>query len=189
MTHLEKPEKKVAIVYPYFALYRLPVIKELMKSPAINYTLISDAESINDVKLINPELATKDLADGGLNWKFVKSKWLYKEAILWQSGLLKLLRKEKFDAVIFLGNAYYLSTWFATFYLKLTGKKVYQWTHGVINTKNDWKWKFRKLFYGLSNGILLYGHKAKAVMTKNGFPERKLHSMCFLWETAKQKKT
>ena len=175
MKHLEKPIKNVAIVYPYFALYRLPVIKELMKSTDATYTLVSDSKSINDVKLINPDLANKSLANGGLNWKFVKSKWIYKEAILWQSGLLTLLRKEKFDSVIFLGNAYYLSTWFATFYLKLTGKKVYQWTHGVISTKMGLKWKFRKVFYGLSDGILLYGHKAKNVMAENGFPERKLH--------------
>lgn len=172
---MEKPKKKVAIIYPYFALYRLPVIRELIKSPDVNYTLISDPISGNDIKKMDPGLANKNLEDGGLRWKFVKNRWIYKEAILWQSGLLRLLQKEKFDDVIFLANAYYLSTWFATFYLKIKGKKVYMWTHGVITTKKDWKWKLRKVFYGLSDGLMLYGHKAKAVMAKNGFPERKLH--------------
>ncbi|MFD2587064.1 glycosyltransferase [Croceitalea marina] len=172
---MDKSIKNVAIIYPYFAHYRLPVLQELMKSTDIRYTLISDSDSGNDIKKINPDLASKNIEDGGLLWKFVKNRWIYKEAILWQSGLFSLLSKEKFDSVIFLGNAYYLSTWLAIFYLKLTGKKVYQWTHGVITTKKDWKWKLRKVFYGLSDGILLYGHKAKAVMVKNGFPERKLH--------------
>ncbi|MGW9686009.1 glycosyltransferase [Flagellimonas sp. 2504JD1-5] len=175
MNHLNKPTKKVAIIYPYFAHYRLPVIRELLKSPNFNYTLVSDPISSNDIKKINPDLANKDVLDGGLKWKFVKNRWVYKEAILWQSGLLRLLRKEKFDSVIFLANAYYISTWVATFYLRLTGKKVYMWTHGVITKKKDWKWTLRKTFYGLSDGVLLYGHKAKAVMTKNGFPEKKLH--------------
>lgn len=175
MNPLEKPKKNVAIIYPYFALYRLPVLRELMKSPNVNYTMISDPISSNDIKKIDPELADKNIADGGLPWKFVKNRWLYKEAILWQSGVLGLLRKEKFDAVIFLANAYYLSTWFATFYLKIKGKKLYMWTHGVVTTKKDWKWKLRKFFYGLGAGVLLYGHKAKAVMANNGFPERKLH--------------
>ena len=143
MKHFEKPKKNVAIVYPYFALYRLPVLQELMKSTAFNYTLISDPISSNDIKKINPVIASTKVGDGGLPWKFVKNRWLYKEVFLWQSGLLRLLRKEKYDAVIFLGNAYYLSTWFATFYLRLTGKKVYQWTHGVISTKKGWKWKLR----------------------------------------------
>ncbi len=175
MNHLDKPIKNVAIIYPYFAHYRLPVLQELAKKSAIKYTLISDPDSGNDIKKIDPDIANKNLEDGGLRWKFVKNKWLYKEAILWQSGLLKSLRKEKFDDVIFLANAYYLSTWFATFYLKMTGKKVYMWTHGVITTKKDWKWRLRKVFYGLSDGVLLYGHKAREVMAKNGFPQRKLH--------------
>ena len=136
MRHLDKPLKKVAIIYPYFALYRLPVLRELMKSTAVNYTLISDSDSGNDIKKINPDIATKNVEDGGLRWKFVKNKWIYKEVILWQSGLLKLLQKEKFDGVIFLGNAYYLSIWFATFYLKLTGKKsVYVDSRRYINKK------------------------------------------------------
>ncbi|WP_350291626.1 glycosyltransferase [uncultured Croceitalea sp.] len=175
MNHLDKPIKNVAIIYPYFALYRLPVLQELMNSSAIRYTMISAADSGNDIKKINPDIASINVEDGGLRWKFIKNKWIYKEAILWQSGLLRFLRKEKFDDVIFLANAYYLSTWFAVFYLKLTGKKVYMWTHGVITTKKDWKWRLRKVFYGLSDGLMLYGHKAKAVMVKNGFPERKLH--------------
>ena len=45
----------------------------------------------------------------------------------------------------------------------------------IIHSKKGWKWKLRKVFYGLSDGILLYGHMAKAIMVKNGFPERKLH--------------
>ncbi|MEY8020101.1 glycosyltransferase family 1 protein [Muriicola sp. SD30] len=175
MNHLDKPVKNVAIIYPYFAHYRLPVLRELSKSTTIRYTLISDPNSGNDIKKIDPGIANKNLEDGGLRWKFVKNNWLYKEAILWQSGLLRHLRKEKFDDVIFLANAYYLSTWFATLYLKITGKKVYMWTHGVITTKKDWKWRLRKVFYGLSDGVLLYGHKAKEVMASNGFPEKKLH--------------
>ncbi|WP_339334919.1 glycosyltransferase [Croceitalea sp. MTPC9] len=172
---MDKTIKNVAIIYPYFALYRLPVLRELMKSTSIRYTLISDSDSGNDIKKIDPDIANKNLEDGGLRWKFIKNKWIYKEAILWQSGLLRLLQNEKFDDVIFLANAYYLSTWFATFYLKITGKKVYMWTHGVISTKKDWKWRLRKVFYGLSDGLMLYGHKAKAVMAKNGLPEKKLH--------------
>ncbi|MEQ5791400.1 glycosyltransferase [Muricauda sp. NFXS6] len=175
MKHLIKPTKNVAIVYPYFAHYRLPVIRELIKSPNLYYTLISDPISRNDIKKISPVLASRVAADGGLNWEFVKNRWIYKEALLWQSGLLKLLREKKYDGVIFLGNAYYLSTWLAIFYLKLKRKKTYMWTHGVISTKKGWKWKLRKVFYGLSDGVLLYGHKAKDVMIKNGFPERKLH--------------
>jgi glycosyltransferase involved in cell wall biosynthesis len=175
MKHLENPKKKIAIVYPYFAHYRLPVLQELMKSTSINYTLISDSDSGNDIKKINPDLANKSLANGGLRWKFVKNRWIYKEAVLWQSGLFKLLRKEKFDGAVFLGPSYYLSIWFSAFYLKLTGKNLYIWTHGVTSTKKDFRWKLWKNLYKLCYGVLLYGHKAKEVMAENGLSEKKLH--------------
>ena len=175
MNHFDKPVKYVAIIYPYFAHYRLPVLRELMKSTEINYTLISDSDAGLDLKTINPDLADKKVEVGGLRWKFVKNRWIYKEAILWQSGLFRLLRKEKFDSVIFLGNAYYLSTWAAMVYLKFKGKKIFLWTHGVTDDRKNVKWFFRKSFYSLGNGLLLYENKAKNVMIKNGFPEKKLH--------------
>ncbi len=106
-------EKKIGIVYHYFAHYRLPVFQELMSSQDINYKMISDKLSRVNIKTISPNLADKSLEAGGLRWKFVKNIWLYKESFLWQAGLLKILRKEPFDAVIFLGNVYYLSTWIA----------------------------------------------------------------------------
>jgi glycosyltransferase involved in cell wall biosynthesis len=59
-------------------------------------------------------------------------------------------------------------------YLKSIGKKVYLWTHGVTSTKNDLKWKIRKLFYSLSDGLFLYGNNARDIMIQNGYPEDKL---------------
>lgn len=175
MNDLVKPVKSVAIVYPYFAHYRLPVLQELMKSSEINYTLISDSDSGFDVKTINPELAKKNIEDGGLRWKFVINKWFLPNTLLWQRGLLSLLKRNDFDSVIFLGNAYYLSTWAAMIYLKSKGKKIFLWTHGVTDDKKNFKWFFRKSFYSLGNGLLLYEKNAKNVMIKNGFPENKLH--------------
>ena len=172
---MEQPAKSVAIIYPYFAHYRLPVLRELIKSTDINYTLISDSDSGFDIKTIDPDLANKNVEDGGLRWKFVANKWFLPNTILWQRGILTLLKSNDFDSVIFLGNAYYLSTWAAMIYLKFKGKKIFLWTHGVTDDKKNFKWFFRKSFYSLGNGILLYENNAKNVMIKNGFPEKKLH--------------
>lgn len=175
MNNIYKRVKSVAIIYPYFAHYRLPVLQELMKSNEINYTLISDSDSGFDVKTINPALANKNIEDGGLRWKFVANKWFLPNTILWQRGLLSLLKHNNFDSVIFLGNAYYLSTWAAIIYLKYKEKKIFLWTHGVTNNKKNFKWYFRKSFYSLGNGLLLYENNAKDVMIKHGFSENKLH--------------
>ena len=93
MNNLDKPLKSVAVVYPYFAHYRLPVIQELMKSTEIDYTLISDSDSGSDIKTINPDLANKNVEDGGLRWKFVANKWFLTNTILWQQGILSPFKK------------------------------------------------------------------------------------------------
>lgn len=167
-------KKKVAIVYHYLAHYRLPVFKELMRSEIIDYTLISDRNSNNNIKTIDPRLAQLNIQKGGLRWIFIKNRWFFKK-LLWQFGLITELRKGKFDSVIFLGDAYFLSTWIAAVYLRILNRKFYFWSHGVTNKKKGIKWFLRSIFYNLSDGILLYGNNAKKVMNTNGFALRKLH--------------
>ncbi len=167
--------KTTGIVYHYLAHYRLPIFKELMKAREIEYTLISSHKSGVNIKTIDAGLSKIPVSKGGLRWIFVKNIWLKKESFLWQKGLLYQLRKKNFDVLIFLGNMYYISTWVAVIYCKLRKKKIYMWTHGVTSNRKGFKWKLRKTFYKLSDGILLYGNNAKSVMIKNGFPENKLH--------------
>ncbi len=166
---------KVAIVYPYIAHYRLPIFSELSLTKGIEYTMIADIEAKLSIKTIDPKLGEIPIQEGGLRLRNVKNLWIYKGMVLWQRNLLSLLRKNDFSAVIFLGNTYYISTWAGLFYAKLNGKKVYLWTHGVTRNETGLKWKFRRFFYNLSDGLFLYGHKAKEIMIKNDFAESKLH--------------
>ncbi len=166
---------RVAIVYQNIAHYRLPVFHELMASPNIDFTLISDTIPTSGIKTINPDLASRKIDHGGLRWIFVKNKWFLGGKFLWQRGLIKNLIDNNFDKVIFLGNIYYLSTWVAIFYLKAKKKEIYLWTHGVTTDVKGFNWAIRKYFYNLSNGLLLYGNNAKKVMIKNGFTQHKLY--------------
>lgn len=166
---------KVAIVYQFIAHYRLPIFLELTGSKNIQYTIIADLKSNSNIKTIDPVLAQTSIKEGGLRLLNVTNKWFLKEKGLWQKGLISKLKENNFDVIIFLGNPYYLTTWLGLIYSKLKGKKTYLWTHGVTSSENGIKWRFRKLFYNLSDGLLLYGHKAKEVMIKNGFSEKKLH--------------
>lgn len=182
-----KFDKKVGIVYHYIALYRHAIFHELLNNSEHNYTFISAKESGNNIKTIDPKLAYTPINQGGFRWYFVKNKWLFKNRFLWQSGLITHLRKNNFDAAIFLGNIYYLSTWVAIGYLKLKKKKIYLWSHGVTSDAKGLKWGLRKFFYNLSDGVLLYGHKAKDIMIQNGFPEHKLHVIYNSLDHEKQK--
>ena len=166
---------KVAIVYQYIAHYRLPIFLELTGSKNIQYTIIADLKSNSSIKTIDPILGQTPLEKGGLRLINVTNKWFLKGKGLWQKGLITKLRENNFEVIIFLGNPYYFTTWFGIIYSKLKGKKVYLWTHGVTSNETGAKWKFRKLFYNLSDGLFLYGHKAKEIMVGNGFSEKKLH--------------
>ncbi len=171
---MKNQSNKIAIIYHYCAHYRLGIFQELMQTADIDYTLISDKESDNNIKTINLKYANLPLKEGGLRWLFVKNKNYIKNKFLYQKGLLSLFKRNDFDGAIFLGNIYYLSTWISVFYLKLKGKKVYYWTHGVTSNEKGIKWWLRKFFYSLSDQVFLYGENAKKVMIDNGFEENKL---------------
>ena len=118
-------------------------------------------------------MAEKKISEGGLRWIFVSNNWILNK-LLWQKGILGHLRINNFDEVIFLGNIYYLSTWFALGYLKFKKTRISFWTHGVTSDEKGLKWFVRKYFYNCAQTILLYGENAKKSMIRNGFPEHKL---------------
>ena len=90
-------------------------------------------------------------------------------ALLWQKGLIRLALRRDIDGMIFLGNVYFLSTWFAALIARLTRKRVLFWTHGWIRNEQGIKAAIRNLFYRLPHGLLLYGNRAKLIGVQNGF--------------------
>ena len=95
--------------------------------------------------------------------------------LIWQRGLVRLALRRDIDAIIFLGNANFLSTWVAAITARLTRKRVLFWTHGWLQEERGMKAAFRNLFYRLADGLLLYGHRAKRIGVHNGFPAETLY--------------
>lgn len=159
---------KVAIVYHYLAHYRLPIFQELMKSKEIEYTLISGTTTEINIKTINEEYKEKFINQGGLRWIFIKNKWLFRKKFLWQQGLIKLVLTSDFDAFIFLGSPYHLSSWIASILARIKGKKVYFWMHGVYRDNLKFVDLIKlKVFYKLANGYFLYGNRARTILIKS----------------------
>lgn len=167
---------RVAIIYPYAAHYRYPVFRELVLMTDIEFTLISDIKSPNDIKLIDEQLADEPIEKCGLRWRFVKNVWITKDKLLWQVGLVReCFFKNYYRAIIFLGNPYYLSTWVCAVIGRCTGKSVFFWTHGIIKNCINAKNCIRMTFYRIGNGLLLYGNRAKKILSEMGIPESKMH--------------
>lgn len=156
---------KTAIVYHYIALYRLPIFQELMKSELVEYTIYSGKDSEIDIKTINESISKRSIKEGGLRWKFLDNKWLFKKKFLWQSGLISEILKNKYDSYIFLGSPYHISTWISASIVRLQRKKVYFWMHGVYTDKIGFVDCIKLfIFYKISNGFFLYGNRSANIL-------------------------
>lgn len=159
-------KRRVAVVYHFFAHYRAAIMQTLLASEAIDYFLISDLhEPSNEIEA----------------WEPPKDRWRWSPCFrlganfIWQKGLLRLATQPETDAIIFLGNANFLSTWCSAGLARLLGKRVLFWTHGWVRDERGLKRLVRNLFYRLAHGLLLYGNRAKAIGIRNGFPKENLY--------------
>jgi len=104
--------------------------------------------------------------------KTLKNKSLFRN-FYWQKGAITLSLKP-YKYYILTGEPYCLSTWVILLLNRLTVKKSIVWTHGWYGNETGLKKIVKKLFFYLSNKILLYGDYAKNLMTEEGFNENKL---------------
>lgn len=95
--------------------------------------------------------------------------------LIWQSGLLRICLREKFHTAILIGNANIITIWLATGLLRLRGTKVYFWTTGWHRPESGVKLLCRKLFYGISHGLLLYGIDGFELAIQAGLRASRLH--------------
>jgi glycosyltransferase involved in cell wall biosynthesis len=159
-------KEKVAVVYHFFPHYRSAVMRALLDSAECEYILVGDK--------YDPDGSIKE-------WEAPKDRFVFAPCIrlhgnlLWQRGLLRLAVRPDVHAIIFLGNANWLSTWLAALLARLTGKRVLFWTHGWTRRDNGIKAIVRRTFYRLAHGLLLYGNWARLIGLAEGFSSDKLY--------------
>jgi len=180
---------KVAIVYHCIAHYREAVFHELCNTDEnIEYTLISGvSDCIPSLKTVDVYKSRLPVEQGGLRWRLVKNHWL-KNKILWQDGVASLGVSKEFDAIIYLGVVYHISTWVSCILAKLTGKKIYMWSHGFLRREPGLKGLMRSAFYRLADGMLLYHHRARELFIERGFSPEKLDVLYNSLDVSTQKK-
>ena len=109
--------------------------------------------------------------DGFKNLLIFKNIW---GDFYWQKGVLNTFFKP-YKKYVITGEPYCLSTWVILLLSKLGGKKTYLWTHGWYGNEGKMKTTVKKLFFGLSTEIFLYGNHARNLMIQEGFDKEKLH--------------
>jgi glycosyltransferase involved in cell wall biosynthesis len=168
--------KKVAVVYQTAPIYREALFKRLFgrSGERFEFTLFAGAGAReSNIRLLDPALANRPLSEGGLRWHFVKNLWM--GHFLIQPYILLLPFQRRWEAVIFLGNAYYITTWIAAILCRLSGKKVLFWTHGYRSRPQSRVVGFAKnLFFHIADGLILYGQRAREILEGEGFSGKRL---------------
>lgn len=157
--------RSVAVVYHYFAHYREPVINELIRGSTHTYHFFGDTQSFDSgIKLTEIDPAS-----------FTRTKCTQCGPLLFQWSAVKLALSGKYDTLILLGNCKWPTMWLSAIFGRLTGKRVFFWTHGWLRCETGMQAMIRNTFYKIGNGLLLYGHHAKAIGIDYGFSPSKLH--------------
>lgn len=101
-------------------------------------------------------------------------KNLYLESnFYWQKGAIKTIFSDYRNYIID-GEPYCLSTWLILLLARFTTKKTYLWTHGWYGRESRIKKFIKKIFFGLTDYVILYGDYARNLMIKEGFKSEKL---------------
>ena len=91
----------------------------------------------------------------------------------WQQGAIQNIFKS-YHNYILSGSLSNISAWLILVLAKLLGKKVYLWSHGWYGSESRFEIFAKKVFFGLSYKVLLYGDYAKLMMINHGFNEKNL---------------
>lgn len=165
MAAKEKKRHRVAVVYHYFAHYREPIIRELIEGSAHEYHFFGDTQSFDSgIKLTDIDPAS-----------FTRTRCTQRGPLLFQWGAVKLALSRRYDTLILLGNCKWPTMWLSAIIGRITGKRVLFWTHGWLRRETGKQALIRNTFYKLGHGLLLYGHRAKAIGLGYGFRPGQLH--------------
>lgn len=147
---------KTAVITNILSHYRKTIFDLLIEN---KFTIYGDVGNKNGIKIIN--------IDNNDGYKRLKNTY-FKSIVIWQKGVLKLFKKD-YDSYILIGDMYILSSWFFLIMARLKNKKVLLWGHGLRGNESNIKKKIRLIFLNLSDGLLLYGNKAKSELIKLGY--------------------
>lgn len=156
---------KIFVIYPGFPHYRVGIIEALINSNHNQYEFLGDKKGYNNVKPYD----FKGSAD-------FKDFPAYKIGpFYFNKGLIRYVISHKCDGAILHSPPHYISIIIAAVILRIKGKKVYNWTHGILTNHRNIKNKIYFIFYKyFFDGLLLYGNLAKENLINLGFNAEKI---------------
>lgn len=150
---------RVAVVYQHLPHYREPVFRLMSETADIEYHFLAAPRGENGIHTV---------PFGQLpNSHALSNHWL--GPFLVQGGLFTTLRRIRPDAVIFLGDYRYITTWINAVVQRTLGARVFFWTQGWRQPDTRLRALVRNSFYRTADHLLVYGSRARELGIDAGF--------------------
>ena len=141
----------IDVIYTHFPHYRTGVFRELF--------LIDPATRV----YCDPVGSDKSIKNGYLREvRYLKTYRIV--GLIFQRNLINLYFNSSNKCIVALANPANLTLWVLLVlnYFR-SKKKVLLWSHGYYNNRDGLRNKLKDLFFGLSNGLLLYSEYSKDI--------------------------
>ena len=138
-------------------------MQALDRSRSVEYDFVGSLQGLDGI----------DLAATALARRFIVASYSRRAGILWQPGAVGVALK-RYDALIFLADPHFVSTWLAALAARVRGIPVLFWGHGWLRRDQGLRAKARRLYFSLARNVLVYSERAKRLGADEGFPGDKI---------------
>ncbi|GAA1121286.1 glycosyltransferase family 4 protein [Nesterenkonia jeotgali] len=157
------------VVQPTVAHYREPLLRRLLDSTRYDFDLVgrfknSEATAADTIHSAAEEVLAKVRP---LRFSAIREFW-------WEHGQVREIWAGEHDAYVIAGRIPTLSAWVACAVAALRGRTLIMWGHGWKRPEAGLKRQVRLAFYRLTDGLLVYGDRARELGSSYGVPAEKI---------------
>lgn len=157
------------VVQPTVAHYREPLLRRLLDSTRYDFDLVgrfkNSEESAND----RIHSASSDVLEQVRSLRFANLRGYW-----WEHGQVREIWRGDHDAFVISGRIHTVSAWVACAVAALRGRTLIMWGHGWKRPEAGLKRQVRLAFYRLTDGLLVYGDRARELGSSYGVPAEKI---------------
>jgi len=139
-------------------------MQALDSSQDVEYTFFGDSSAIEGIKPADTRAVKRFREVSYRKWR----------QFFWQPSAINVAICENWDAIIFLGNPNFVSTWFAACAAQFRRTPVLFWEHGWRRKERALKSAFRLNFFRLADRMLVYAPRAKQLGIAAGYPASRI---------------
>jgi len=149
--------KRNCFIFNIGGHYRKGIFQELDKDNNSDFYFGNKLKNPQNVKKINYSLLKNFKSE-------LENKYIFNK-IYYQKNVVRLFFKPYKNYIIF-SEYFNISTWLIILMSKFSRKKIFIWTHGWYGNENFIKKIVKVIFFKLSDGIFVFGPRAKQYLSK-----------------------